>query len=427
MDATLQSVFTTHFDQFMQTHPLALKHYKAANAIMACRTEAMGGHVQRCPDHHEEHVQYHSCKHRSCPRCQALAKARWAEQQQSRLLTCDHYHVIFTLPHELLDLWQHNARWFANTLFQASRDTLITLLEDEKHLGATPGILMALHTWGRTLSLHPHVHCLVSGGGLDKQQRWRPLRYDYLLPVAVVKALYKGKLLARIWDALSSHNLQLPAGQGQGDIQRLLRRLNDKPWNVRIQERYPQGRGVMLYLSRYVKGGAITDRRIGHADGQRVTFGYLDHHDQKRKQMTLSTEHFIQRVLWHVPEPGQHTVRHYGLYAHHGLCKRALCRSQLGQVPEQTTVNLIDWQRFMTQSGRPNAGKCSTCGKVLLRCEGVGKRRPNKKSIYKSQRSGSVQQDVRLDTAHDRQHITGPPAYEGQDFFVLARRESTKR
>lgn len=408
MDATLQGVFTAHFDAFMQTHSLAYKHYRAANAIMMCRTDAMGGHVQRCPDAHEERVHYHSCKHRSCPRCQALAKARWAEQQQARLLACDHYHVVFTLPHELLDLWQHNTRWFANTLFQAVRDTLITLLHDEKHLGALPGILMALHTWGRTLNLHPHVHCLVTGGGLDTQQQWRSLRYDYLLPVAVVKALYKGKLLARLWAALQADELQLPAGQAKGDIQRLLRKLNEKTWNVRIQERYPHGQGVLRYLARYVKGGAITDRRLLSVEENKVKFGYVDHHDQRHKFMTISTANFLQRVLWHVPEPGQHTVRHCGLYAHHGRAKRILCRTQLGQAPEQTDINPLDWQQFMRQIGRGKVAQCSICGKALLRCEDVARVRRGKNSLYRRVSGIFVQQAVRPDAATYNKAITGP-------------------
>ncbi len=409
MDATLQSAFSARFDHFQQHHSLALKHHKAAHAIMACRTEAMGGHVQRCPDDHEQHIQYHSCKHRSCPRCHALTNARWVEKQQARLLATDHYHVIFTIPHELLDLWRFNTRWFADALFQASRDTLITLMQDEKHLGATPGILMALHTWGRTLSLHPHVHCLVTGGGLDKQQQWRACPYSYLLPVAVVKALYKGKLLARLWTALSAHDLSLPTGITQGDLQRLLRKLNEKSWNVRIQERYPQGHGVMLYLSRYVKGGAITNRRVFSVDDEQVTFGYTDHRDQKRKSMTLTTEHFIQRVLWHVPEPGQHTVRHYGLYAHQGRAKRARCRAQLGQAPEQTDIAPLDWARFMAKMGSGKTGKCSICGRALLRCEDVPRTTRAKISIYKVPRPHRVQQDVRLDLAANQHRANGPP------------------
>ena len=409
MDATLQHIFTTHFDYYAQTHGLALKHHKAARAIMACRTEAMGGHVQRCPDDHESRIQYHSCHHRSCPRCHGLANARWVEQQQARVLACNHYHVIFTLPHELLELWQHNTRWFTNALFAASRDTLMTLLQDERHLGALPGIVMALHTWGRTLSLHPHVHCLVTGGGLDTTRQWRSLRYDYLLPVAVVKALYKGKLLARLWTALSAGELSLPTGHTTGELQRVLRRLNDKDWHVRIQERYAHGQGVLRYLSRYVKGGAIADRHVRDVNAQQVSFDYTDHHDHRRKTLTLTPDHFIQRVLWHVPEPGQHTARQYGLYAHHARDKRALCRVHLGQVPESDHLDPLDWQRFMSKMGQPQAGRCTTCGKALLRYDNVPGKRHNKNSIYKVSGDVFVQQGVRLDTATGCQVGTGPP------------------
>jgi len=250
---------------------------------------------------------------------------------------------------------------------------------------------------------------LVTGGGLDKHQPWCACPYSYLLPVAVVKVLYKGKLLARLWTALTADELALPTSQTRGDLQRRLRKLNDKSWNVRIQERYPQGRGVMLYLSRYVKGGAITDKRVFVVNLEQVIFGYTDHRDQKHKTMTLPTEHFIQRVLWHVPEPGQHTVRHYGLYAHQGQAKRAVCRAQLGQAPEQTELEPLDWTRFMAKIGQGSTGKCSTCGQALLRCEDVPRTKPIKNSIYKVSRPRPVQQYVQLDTASNPHDATGPP------------------
>ena len=409
MDAALQHIFAAHFDHYARQHKLALKHHKAARAIMACRTEAMGGHVQRCPDDHEARIQYHSCHHRSCPRCHGLANARWVEQQQARVLACDHYHVVFTLPHELLELWQHNTHWFANALFGASADTLMRLLADERHLGALPGIVMALHTWGRTLSLHPHVHCLVTGGGLDAARHWRSLRYDYLLPVAMVKALYKGKLLARLWTALNAGELSLPAGQTTGEVQRLLRRLNDKAWNVRIQERYPHGQGVLRYLARYVKGGAIRDQHVQDVSAQHVQFDYTDHHDHRRKTLTLTTDHFIQRVLWHVPEPGQHSVRQYGLYAHGARVKRQDCRKQLGQLPEPDHLEPLDWRQFMTKLGQPQAGRCTTCGKALLRYDHVTGKRHHQNSIYKASGDVFVQQGVRPDAAPGYLSRTGPP------------------
>ncbi len=403
MDTTLQEIFCRSFDRYAQGKRLPLQSHKAARAIMQCRTAALGGHVQHCPDGHVSRNQYNSCKHRSCPRCAALPKARWAEAQHARLLGCDHYHVVFTLPHELLALWSSNRAWFIDALFQSCRDTLMVLLKDPRYLGATPGILMSLHTWGRTLSLHPHIHCLVTGGGLSGAGQWMAVNNGYLLPVRVVKAMYRGKLLARLWAALSADTLKCPEGMSRSAVVRLLKAVAGKAWNVRLQERYAHGRGVMLYLSRYVKGGPISDRRVLSADGQAVAFRYKDHRDNQIKVMRLATGHFIQRVLWHVPETGQHTIRHYGLYAHQGKPKRAVCREQLGQAPE-----VIDWQAFWEQLGRADKGRCPHCGRRLVPGVSFGRRR-DENSIANGTRRGLVQQSVEADTRRWRLLNSRPP------------------
>lgn len=393
MDTTLQHIFTSDFSRYAKGNSLPYKYYKAANAIMSCRTAALGGHLYGCPDKHEQHVHYNSCKHRSCPLCSALPKARWVDSQRARILDCDHYHVICTLPHELLSLWEYNRYWFSDALFQTCRDTLMTLLKDPKHLGAEPGIIMALHTWGRSLSLHPHMHCLVTGGGLGVDQHWRGVKYNYLLPIAVVKSLYKGKFLARLWNALNAGRLTIPPWQTLSATQRLFRKLNTKSWNVHIQKRYAHGKGVMLYLGRYVKGGAISNTRIEKVTSHSVTFNYKDHHDQKHKLLTLTRRQFMDRVLWHVPEMGQHTVRHYGLYSHHSRNKRNICRQQLGQGPEPEKAAPIDWQRFLADIGQEAKVKCSQCGQALLRFHTIGAmRRYDKNSI--SSHFASVQQVV---------------------------------
>ncbi len=171
---TLQTIFQDAFPAYEQTHPLPAHVRRAARAIMQCRTAALGGHVQACPDGHMARIWYNSCRHRSCPQCAYLQTERWLALQQARLLACDHYHVIFTLPHELNPLWLANVPVMTTLLFQAVRDTLGTLLADPKYLGAQPGIIAALHTWSQTLVLHPHVHCLVTGGGLtpDGARGW---------------------------------------------------------------------------------------------------------------------------------------------------------------------------------------------------------------------------------------------------------------
>jgi len=417
MEATLQGIFEAGFDSYAKERTLPLKAYKAASAIRNCRTARLGGHVQCCPEGHVTHVQYNSCKHRSCPRCAALPKARWVESQRSRLLRCDHYHAIFTMPRELQPLWLRNQRWFSDALFQSCRETLMELLKDPKYLGATPGILMSLHTWGRSLILHPHVHCLITGGGLEEGTgKWKESKDGFLLPVRVVKALYKGKLLSRLWDALNEGKLMLPPDQTDRSIGWMLKQINRKHWNVRLKERYSHGRGVMLYLSRYVKGGAISDRRILSCDEKKIVFRYKDHRDGKNKLLRLGPEQFIQRILWHIPETGQHMIRHYGLYAHQVRDKRAICRDLLGQEAEPKTTEGMDWQSFWERLGTTDRSHCPTCGKRMIQSMRLsGTRRETQNSIGERPLRGYVQQGVGADLDRD-----GSPPSEGLERIFLA-------
>jgi Putative transposase/Transposase zinc-binding domain len=364
MGITLQGIFREHFPEYVRTHRLPLHVHKAAQAIMQCRTAALGGHVQACPEGHVERVWYNSCKHRACPQCAHLQVDRWLEEQRARLLDCDHYHVVFTLPSELHGLWQSNPRGMADLLFASARDTLFELLDDERYLGAVPGVIATLHTWGRTLCLHPHVHCLVTGGGWRDGQ-WRAVSNGYLLPVRVVKAVFRGKLLDAIRQAVRQGRLALPEAMSVPQVERLLNRLGRKSWNVRIEQRYAHGRGVVSYLARYLKGGPLGNHRLlaGEEDG--VTFRYTDHRDGVGKQMRLSPEVFLARLLQHVPEPGMHGVRYFGLY---GQTKRetlARCRERLGQPPVEKPV-FLTWQAYLERRGHEAATRCAMCGAPLV-------------------------------------------------------------
>lgn len=391
MDVTLQKIFQTHFSDYAKGHSLPLKHHKAAKAIMRCRTPEQGGHVQCCPEGHESHIQYHSCRHRSCPLCNALPKAQWAQAQYQRLLSVDHYHVIFTLPHELLPLWRYNTRWFTQQFFSVVSDTLMRLCRDERHLGAAPGMVLSLHTWGRTLILHPHIHCLVTGGGLTTAGQWRDVKNSFFLPARLVRSLYRKLWLSLLWPALSAGELTLP-GDSTLEAQRaLLKQAGKKKWNVRIQPPYAHGRGVMNYLARYVKGGAISNTRLKGMGRETVSLVYKDHHDGKQKPLSLKVAQFMTRVLAHVNEPRQHVIRHYGLYSHHAKVKRNRCRAQLGQSPEADSTPLT-WQSFIEEQDGCKKGQCSQCGKALIRTGVLGKN-----SIYKHGGSGSVQQFVQAD------------------------------
>jgi hypothetical protein len=334
MAVTLQEILQTSFAAYAAAHKVPRRVWKAAHAVMRCRTAALGGHVRCCPQGHVTEIWYNSCRHRACPRCCTQRISQWLDQWQQQLLPTDHFHVIFTLPSELHGLWQWNRAAMIEVLFGSVRETLLTLLDDPQWLGAQPGILAALHTWGRTLALHPHVHCLVSGGGLNAEGQWGAVRTGFLLPVAVVRSVFRGKVLGAIEQLWLTGHLQFPPQLDDDGIRRVLGEAARQKWNIRLAERYLHGRGVMKYLARYVRGGPIKDHRLVSFDGQQVTFRYGNHRDldaagqPRQAELTLKTEEFLRRWSDHVPLPGVHLVRAWGLYASTQRPKLAHCREQ---------------------------------------------------------------------------------------------------
>jgi Putative transposase/Transposase zinc-binding domain len=375
---TLQTIFQDAFPAYEQTHPLPAHVRRAARAIMQCRTAALGGHIQACPDGHVSRVWYNSCRHRSCPQCAYLQTERWLALQRARLLACDHYHVIFTLPHDLNPLWLANVPLMTALLFQAVRETLCTLLADPQYLGAQPGIMAALHTWSQTLVLHPHVHCLVTGGGLTASGDWKAVRNGFLLPARVVMAVFRGKMLAAIRHALACGALTLPEPLRPQPLLNLLTRLGHPrktKWNVRIMERYPHGAGVVTYLARYLRGGPIKNARLVAWDGERVTLRCRARQEEadggspSMQRLTLSVADFLQRWLLHVPVPQTRVVRSYGLYHPTHADALAVCRAALGQ-PPAVVPGPLDWQTVCAQRGAGHPERCPTCGQRLV-CTGV--------------------------------------------------------
>jgi hypothetical protein len=371
---TLQTIFQDAFPAYEQTHPLPTHIRRAARAIMHCRTAALGGHVQACPDGHMARIWYNSCRHRSCPQCAYLQTERWLALQQARLLTCDHYHVIFTLPHDLNPLWLANVPVMTSLLFQAVRETLCTLLADPQYLGAQPGILAALHTWSQTLVLHPHVHCLVTGGGLTPAGQWVAVRHGFLLPARVVMAVFRGKMVDAIRRTLARGEFALPEPMGPQQLLNLLNRLGHPrktKWNVRIMERYRHGAGVVTYLARYLRGGPIKNARLVAFDGARVTFLHRTRQEGTAalQRITLPVADFLQRWLLHVPMPQTRVVRSYGLYHPSHAATLAVCRAELGQPPLEVPAAL-DWQTVCAQRGDAHPERCPTCGQRLV-CMGV--------------------------------------------------------
>lgn len=352
MAVTLQGILQARLAAYGAAHKVPRRVWKAAHAVMRCRTATLGGHVRRCPQGHVTEIWYNSCRHRACPRCCTQRISQWLDGWQQQVLPTAHFHVIFTLPSELHALWQWNRAALTEVLFTSVRETLHTLLSDPKWLGATPGMLAALHTWGRTLTLHPHVHCLVSGGGLDADGQWHGVRTGYLLAVTVVRALFRGKVLGAIERLWLTGQLSAPPHLDKDGVRRVLVEAARQQWNMRIAERYPHGRGVMKYLARYVRGGPIKDHRFVSFDGQQVTFRYGNHRaldvqgKPSQTELTLTVEEFLRRWSEHVPLPGVHTVRAWGLYASTQRKRLEQCRSQL---PEAETT----WERPQQANAEP--------------------------------------------------------------------------
>jgi Putative transposase/Transposase zinc-binding domain len=367
---TLQTILHLGYASYERTHRLPEYVRRAVWALLACRTAVLGGHVQACPEGHIERVWYNSCRHRMCPQCAWVQVERWLAKQKTRLLACDHYHVIFTMPHELNELWLANVEAMSQLLFASVHETLRELLGDGKYLGATPGIIATLHTWTQTLLLHPHVHCLVTGGGLTESGDWVAVRHGFLLPMRVVMAVFRGKLRAAIRQGLVYGTLALPEGQRPQQMENLLNKLGRVKWNVHIRERYAHGRGVLVYLARYLRGGPLSNRRLVWCDGQQVVFRYEERAkpnggQSHQRTMRLPLGQFLGRWLLHVPPARAVRVRCWGLYAHTQSTELARCRQQVGQGPVEAP-ELHDWQRDGQEWGEAPPAYCPVCGQPLV-------------------------------------------------------------
>ena len=360
MRCSMQDIFNTYFDSYAKHRPLHPRESHAAWCIRNCCTGAFGTQTLACPEGHFEVDQHRACRHRSCPRCSGRPRQLWVDSQLARLLPCPHFHVVFTLPHVLLPLWSFNRAAMAALLFDCVRDSLLELMADPKRMGVRPGLLMALHTWGRNLSQHPHIHCLLSAGGIDQHGQWKPGCAGFLLPLKPLQLLFRGKLLARLKALLLAQHLRLPTAQALPHWLATIGQLYTKHFNIEIQPPYGHARGVALYLARYVKGGPVPQDRWLSLDAKGlVRMGYTDHRDGRAKTLCLHAHEFIERVLWHSPPKGLHTVRYGGLYSCAVTAQYLAARAALACPPQPCAPK--------TQPAlAPTCPTCPTCHTPLL-------------------------------------------------------------
>ena len=361
---------------------VSLGQLKVMSAIEHCRSAALGGHVERCEDCGHSRIAYNSCRNRHCPKCQGAAARDWLAAREADLLPVGYFHLVFTLPAEIAPIAYQNKAVVYDLLFRTAAETLLTIAADPRHLGAHIGITAVLHSWGSTMTHHPHVHMIVPGGGISLDgSHWVRCRPGFLLPVRVLSRLFRRLFLARIADAHRAGRLAF-----FGEIEGLGRRraftahlapLQKKKWFVYAKPPFAGPEAVLAYLARYTHRVAIANSRLVSLDERGVTFRYKDYRRNGRarfRTMTLKPDEFIRRFLRHVLPKGFHRIRHYGLLA------SATCKANIARARELIATPPPSIERSTEQDtpGMTTGAKadyrppCPCCGGRMIIVESFG-------------------------------------------------------
>jgi hypothetical protein len=372
-------VFRRYGEAYRQQHGASLSpgQRRVMTAIEVCRTAALGGHLERCDQCGYERNAFNSCRDRHCPKCQCLARAQWIENRQSELLQAPYFHVVFTVPEEIAAIAYQNKEVVYGILFQATAETLKTIAADPKHLGAEIGFFAVLHTWGQSLQFHPHLHCVVPGGGLSPDgQRWVSCRPNFFLPVRVLSHLFRRLFLQSLQQAFDSGKLQffnaLESLRERRTFLQLVNRMKACEWVVYAKSPFAGPQQVLDYVGRYTHRVAISNHRLLDIENHQVRFEWKDYRDGGQvKTMTLSADEFIRRFLLHVLPDGLQRIRYYGFLGNrHRKEKLELCRRLLGMPApaEPTDPTVKDYRDRYEQLTGDSLHQCPQCkqGRMLV-------------------------------------------------------------
>lgn len=366
-------IFAAHADAFLKAYGEAISSAKRRllRDLVACRTAALGGHLERCDNDEcgHERPAYNSCTNRHCPKCQASARAKWLEARAADLLPVEYFHVVFTVPTPIAQISLQNKKVMYGILMQASAETLKQIAADPKHLGAKIGFLSVLHTWGQTLHHHPHVHCVVPGGGLSIDgERWVSCPRGFFLHVDVLSAVFRGKFLDMTRRAFANGELHF-----QGDLAKLedadafaahLRKSYTTKWVVYCKPPFGGPAQVLKYLARYTHRVAISNHRLLSLRDGKVQFRWKDYaHGNRQRTMTVTAVEFIRRFLLHVLPKGFMRIRQYGLFANRCRDKNLACCRKLINAPNADSSEITDSITALAFDGQPT---CPVCEKGTM-------------------------------------------------------------
>jgi hypothetical protein len=362
-------IFRKHGAAYREAHQLSLEQLRVMRAIEICRTAVLGGHLEQCDHCAATRNAYNSCRNRHCPKCQGAERAKWLENRKAELLPVEYFHVVFTVPEQIAQIAFYNKEAVYNILFRATAETLLTIAADPKHLGAGIGFFAVLHTWGQNLLHHPHLHCVVPGGGLSPDhERWMACRPGFFLPVRVLSELFRRLFLEALKEAFETSALEF-----FGELEPLreptafaayLAPLKEADWVVYAKPPFGGPQQALAYLGRYTHRVAISNRRLVSDDDGQVSFQWKDYrHESAPKVMSVDHDEFIRRFLIHVLPPGFQRIRHFGFLANcHRRAKLALCRQLLldpitGLLPEPAQCRQV-----LEEITEKPASLCPHCG-----------------------------------------------------------------
>lgn len=357
-------------DDYLDNHKITLVQHKAISAIRKCRTSHLGGHVDICDSCGNTQISYNSCRNRHCPKCQTLAKERWIYNQKSNLLNVGYFHVVFTIPDTLNSIIYQNQRQLYTLLFKATSETLSELSSDKKYLGAKLGFTSILHTWGQNLMHHPHIHCIVPGGGLSSTGKWINSRKKFFIPVKVLSRKFRGKFLYYLKQLYYENKLEFHGNQNylsdESEFEKLLSATYSKEWIVYCKPPFKDAACFVEYLGRYTHRVAISNTRILSIDNGTVTFKWRDYKDKnKYKVMTISADEFIRRFLIHILPSGFMKIRHYGLLGNRNKTAKLNICKQLTNTPILLRHKIPTLELIKEITGR-DLSKCPNCGSNKL-------------------------------------------------------------
>ncbi len=384
----LATIIKDYKQLFIKKHQPLKFQLRTLHAIEICRTQSLGGHIDKCTSCNHIRISYNSCRNRHCPKCQVTNKERWIQAREKDLLPTTYFHVVFTMPHEINTYCIHYPKELYNILFEASKETIEAFASDEKHLGAKTGMISLLHTWGQNLSLHPHIHMIIPGGGITDTGNWKQMKSKgtFLFPVKAMSIVYKNKFMEKLSLFLKQKNSTM-------DV-KLRRELYNKNWVVYAKQPFGGSKQVIEYLGRYSHKIAISNHRIKNVSNEKVSFTYKDYADKsKQKLMTLDADEFLRRFCLHILPPKFTKIRHYGILANRYKPLLRKYQFSLGIITAKQEKST--WKEITKTKLNFDADKCPCCKTgTMIRIQSFDANAPPLKFIAQHKKQAPIKNTI---------------------------------